>query len=388
MKDKKHSVLYVITQSEWGGAQRYVFDLATSIANDWDVSVAFGEQGTEGAFAKKLREEDVSCYSIPSLVRKLSFINDVSACYELMRLIMRIKPDVVHLNSSKVSIVGSAATFFASVSLWKRIRVVYTAHGWVFNEPLSIVKRYLYIFLEWKTAFFKDAIICVSDHDRAIALQKHIASRRKLVTIWNGIDLVSFKESEDVRRMFKKEYGIPEKGILIGSVGNLYRTKGFEYAIEAMRSLRTIRGEKAYLCIIGEGEKRPELEDRIREGDLEGVVFLAGSIPNASELLKGFDVYVSSSVKEGLSYTLIEALQAGLPIVATRVGGSAEVLGEGEAGVLIEPAKSDAIMTSVLRVFEEDGLRDTLGKNARKRAIYFIKERMVKETVSLYNSLF
>ncbi|MFA6389856.1 MAG: glycosyltransferase, partial [Patescibacteria group bacterium] len=354
-------ILYLITQSELGGAQSYIFDLAKNLKEEYEISVAFGlsrnrrgEPGEAGELAKALKSEEISAFFLPHLKRRICPRNDLWAYFEIKALIKKLEPDIIHLNSSKISILGSLA---ARAVKSKKTQIIYTAHGWVFNEPMSGIKKAFYKWAEKFTARYKDKIICVSEFDRQAALKEEIAPAEKLVTIHNGIGEINFLTKEDARQ----KLNLPPDSLVIGSIGNLYKTKGFEYFIEAAASLlksqlsgqtkaqagQTARSPLAFI-IIGEGGERKNLEALINKHHLEKQFILAGRISDASRLLKAFDVYVSSSVKEGLSYTLIEAVQAGLPIVATEVGGNPEVLA-GYSADLVEPGDSQALAEKISR---------------------------------------
>ncbi|RLC36545.1 hypothetical protein DRH27_05075, partial [Candidatus Falkowbacteria bacterium] len=315
--EQKKKILYLITQSELGGAQKYVMDLATNLGPDFETIVAFGEQGKQGELAKALKPTNIIYYTIPHLKRAISPWHDFLALIEIIKLINRLKPDIVHLNSSKISILGSLASFFYKLFTFNfSLLTIYTVHGWVFNEPERNALFYKYA--EKFTAIFKNKLICVSEYDRQLAIKEKIVQKKKLITIHNGIQSISLLSRDEARqKLFSTipNFQFPISNFVIGSIGNLYKTKGFEYLISAVKILIDV-GFNVKTIIIGEGKERPALENLIKKLKIEKYVFLAGRIKNAPRLLKTFDLYVCSSVKEGLSYTIIEAMQAGLPIVA------------------------------------------------------------------------
>ena len=157
MQAQKKKILYFITQSEYGGAQRYCFDLANNLKSDFEAAVALGEQGHSGKLTKLLAESKIKVFVVPHLKRNISPLNDVLALFKIIKLIKSFRPNIIHLNSSKISILGSIASLFISRPA---LRVVYTVHGWVFNEPLPLLLKWFYIFAEKTTAIFKHKIIC------------------------------------------------------------------------------------------------------------------------------------------------------------------------------------------------------------------------------------
>lgn len=375
----KKTILYLITQTEQGGAQKYVLNLAREIRAEFNVAVAGGEQGADGYLAKELKKINVPFFPLPHLKRDISPLYDFLALREISRLFRRLKPDLVHSNSSKVSILGSLAKIFSSA------RIIHTPHGWVFNEPLPLLKKMLYLSLEKITAPSKDKIICVAEYDRATALKYKVAPEKKLAVIHNGIETIDFLPKEEARNVLKISPVSDE--IIIGSIGNLYTNKGFNYLIEALKILND-SGWPAKALIIGEGEERPELEKLIAQKKLTGKVILAGQIEQASRLLKAFDLYVCSSVKEGLSYTIMEAMAAGLPIIATEVGGNPELIADEETGVLTEAANPKLLALKIKELWEDRAGREKFSARAQIKAReQFSLSATVEKTRRLYREL-
>ncbi|MDE1919633.1 MAG: glycosyltransferase [Patescibacteria group bacterium] len=307
MRNPRKKILFVITKSNWGGAQRYVYDLATALPKDqFDVGVAFGQPGL---LAKKLNEARITTYPITSLQRDVSLFADVRGFFELLRLFRIEKPDVVHLNSSKAAGVGALAARFAGVP-----RIIFTAHGWPFWEERDPFSRGLIYLFSWLTALLSHKVIVISNYDLSVA-KKMLFVGHKTVRIYNGIDFSSPLDSGDViRRSF------PKGARIAGTIGELTKNKNH---IQLLKQAR--KDPDLYVAIVGEGELRTWLEEKINEWGLLGRVKLFGFMP-AREVLRGFDTFVLPSLKEGLPYVLLEAEAAGLPIVANRVGGVGEIL--------------------------------------------------------------
>lgn len=381
----KKKILYLITQSELGGAQKYVFDLAVGLRDEFDCFVGYGEQGDDGEFAALFQKEQIPCFTIPGLQREISLFAEIKTLRQLIKLIRDIKPDILHLNSSKISILGSIAGKICKVP-----KIVYTAHGWVFNAPLPEETKRKYKKMESFTAKFKHKIICVSEFDRQIAIAEKICPEDKLVTIHNGIAEPTYLSKENALRELisqaeNEKFKITASDIIVGSVGNLYKNKGFEYLIQGIKIL-VDNGVNIKAIIIGEGEERRELENWIGQLRLERNVVLLGRINNASELLKAFDVYVCSSVKEGLSYTIIEAMFAGQKIIATDVGGNKELIANEKEGLIIASQSAEQIATAIVKTINTPSEAENFSHNAQGKAQqeFTIKE-MTKKTKEIYN---
>ncbi len=372
-------ILYLITQSELGGAQRYVFDLADNLKAEFEVAVAFGEQGDKGELAKKLAKNGIKCYTLPHLQRSLSPLNDFRAVKEIISLIKELKPNIVHLNSSKISILGSLASIFFKLQIKNcKLKIVYTAHGWVFHEPLFWPVKKFYYWAEKLAARAKDLIICVSEFDRQSALNSGLARSYQLATVHNGIAPIAFFEAPEAGNA---KHPLP----VIGTIGNLYRNKGYRHLIKAIDLL--IREEKieASLFIIGEGPEKLELIKLAEKLNLKNYVNFYGRVDAAYRILPSFDIYACSSVKEGLSYTIIEAMQAKLPIVATRVGGNPELIEDGVTGLLAMPASAPELAAKIKKLLKNKKLADKLGVAARTKALNeFSLQNMVNQTKKEY----
>ncbi len=303
----RRRLLFVITKSNWGGAQRYVYDLATALPKDeFEVQVAFGQPGR---LAEELKHAGIRTYPITALQRDVSIIADLKSFFELWRLFRTERPDIVHLNSSKAAGLGALAARIARVP-----RIIFTAHGWPFEEKRNPVSRICIYLLSWVTALLSHTVIVVSDYDLRIG-QKMLGVGHKMVRIYNGIAVhAPLASGEKIRAAF------PPGVRITGTIGELTRNKNQIALVEQAKDDPSL-----YVAIVGEGEERARLEAKIKEYGLEGRVKLFGFL-TAPEVLKGFDVFALPSLKEGLPYVLLEAKAAGIPIVANRVGGVGEIL--------------------------------------------------------------
>ncbi|MDD2657873.1 MAG: glycosyltransferase [Candidatus Pacebacteria bacterium] len=309
----KKKILFVITKSNWGGAQRYVYDLASGLPKEqFDVAVALGGTGradaSTGLLEERLSGAGVRTIFLASFTRDVYLLRDVKAFFELLNVIKKEKPDVLHLNSSKAGGLGALAGHITGVR-----RIIFTAHGFAHNEIRPLPQRALIWVASWFTILFAHRVIVLSNYELRRA--PVIFTRRKFVVVHNGIDLhMQFGSGEKIRNAF------PAGTRITGTIGELTRNKNQIALIEEAKN-----NSEMFIAIVGEGEERARLESKIREYGLENRVKLFGFMP-ASEVLRGFDVFTLPSLKEGLPYVLLEAKAAGLPIAANRVGGVGEIL--------------------------------------------------------------
>jgi len=319
-------ILHIITQGENGGAQKNVLDTVSALSHHGhDIFVMTGEQKNphDQWLFEKLKKQGFTNNKLSVcryLARDIHILRDIRALINLYRYIKKNKFDIVHLHSTKAGVLGAIAGKLAGS------RIVYTVHGFVFQEPMSVVKKLLYITIELCSSFFIDTYICVSEKDLEIGKKYTIIRKNRGVVIYNGIQedslLYTKEEARDKIMKLAHVNFTPQK--IIGAVANLYATKGIIYLIGAAELV--VRENPHYLFVVfGEGHLRHELQKEITERGLDNNFMLVGFVDNASALLSGLDTLVLPSVKEGLPYILIEASRARIPIIATRVGGVVEM---------------------------------------------------------------
>ena len=367
MTDGQHfKILFVITQGEWGGAQRYVFDLATNLGSE--TAVVIGEKHSE--LGTRLAKSGIKTFAAGHLRRDINPLHDLLAIFELKRIFQNIRPDIVHLNSSKAGVLGSIAAHLAGVP-----KVIFTAHGFAFLEPQPWIMKQIYYFAEWFACLFRDKIICVSEYDRQAAIKAKLCPAEKLVTIHNGIS---------PSPLSPRGRGQGE-GAVVGTIAHLYKTKGLNYLIDAAKILHSqFSIHHSEFRIIGDGPERNNLESLIANHNLESKIKLLGEQKKASEYLSKFDIFVLPSVKEGFPYAILEAMAAGLPIVAAPVGGIPEA--QGDAGILVPPKDSKALATAIQSLIDDPKRAKKMGLAAHERIKQFSFEKMLEETIKIYKT--
>jgi glycosyltransferase involved in cell wall biosynthesis len=391
---KMKKILYLITQSELGGTQRYVFDLASNLKDKYEIAVASGLNRQSDNLLAKCEEIGLKTHEFTYLIREISPKKDYLALLELLSYLKREKPDILHLNSTKAGCLGAVAAWLCKIQTGWKIKVVYTAHGWVFLEPLKNSKRLAYLWAEKIAGYFRDATIVLSQKECAEALKKRLAKPAKLFVIQNGINYEAmsfFIENKSVNILGNlTKINLTPEDLIIGTVANLYPTKGLEFLIDAARKVignnqSATSNRKIVFVVVGEGEERKNLEEMIKKNNLENNFFLVGTIPAAYKLLLAFDTIVVPSVKEGMPYAILEAMAAERAIIATDVGGIPEMIKNGESGIIVEPKNPDALAKQILDLCNNSLKRKALGEGAlRKLKENYGLQKMISETEKIY----
>lgn len=368
-------ILYVITKANWGGAQRYVYDLATA-ARDAGYEVAVAVGGT-GALTERLQEASIRVIRLP-LRQQRTFLLDLltfGPLFSLVRLFRTEHPDIVHVNSAKAGGLGALAARLSGVP-----RIIFTAHGWEFNASRSRLSKAGIRFFSWITLLLSHTVICVSN-----AVRRDVAwmpgTKKKFVLVYNGVTCESLLPRSEARRTLSPHTTVP---YWIGMLSELHPTKRVDDAIRAFAPIAARHPDTA-LFVMGEGAERARLEHRIRELHLEGRVVLLGQVKDAPRYLGAFDLFVHASQSEALALAVLEAGCAALPVVATRVGGIPEIIEDGLSGLLV-PAHDPAALTRAIETLYDDPEKArSLGEALRARVTRdFTKERVIRETLALY----
>lgn len=374
-------ILFVITQNEFGGSQRFLDTLVSHLPKDeYQILIATGKDG-DGKFLSHIYKHGFITKKLTHLVRRISPHHDLLAIFEFRNLIKHFQPEVLFLSSSKAGMIGSLAINWPYHL--PNLKVIYRIGGWAFNDPQPRWRKKLLIEIEKKTAKYKDVIVVNNKHDFDQAKRLGIKPHGSLELIYNGLDIseIDYLSRQEARL----KLGLPENGFVFGTIANFYPTKGLKYLIEAVKQLQETRDMKQVkFVIIGEGELRPKLELLIANYHLQDRVILLGRIDDARSYLKAFEAYVQPSVKEGFPWAILEAMGASLPIIATRVGAIPEVIQDGENGLMVAPSRPDQIADKLVELIANPDLRTTLGSNARETiSRVFSLDKMVNQIEQL-----
>lgn len=369
---RKRRILYVITKSSWGGAQRYVFDMAVGAQGaGYEVLVA---TGGEGELVERLAAEGINVRVLSKLKRDIDLFAEISTAFMLSKVIREFRPDVLHGNSSK----SGLAMFVARLLFVPRI--IFTSHGWAFNEDRPNWQKSIIWFFHFLTILFSHITICVSK-----AIQKDTEnmplSKKHTVVIHNGVEEHTLLSRKDARLMLAPHVSFP---LWIGTIAELHPTKQLPILIRAFAQIAEQHAD-AMLMIMGEGQERVALETLVRDLALEDRIRLRGHVAQAASYLCALDLFVLPSRSEALAYVLLEAGLAELPVIASNVGGIPEIIIENETGVLVPSGDVDALASSMNHLLSDPIERRRLASAHKERVVrHFRTKDMVERTLALY----
>lgn len=379
---EKKKLLFVITKSNWGGAQRYVYNLATSLPRDeFDVAVAAGGAGgfreASGLLARKSESAGLRFITIRHFMRNVWILPDILVFFELLALFRRERPDIAHLNSSKAGAIGGLAARITGIR-----KIIFTSHGLVYDEDRSVAWKVVVFIGSWLTFLLCTDVIVLSENNRARVAKLPLVGK-KVHLIHNGIPALTFETRGAARAELVRRSGGREFEICIGAIAELTPNKGLPTLIKAVANLP----EEAHALIIGEGSDREALQAQIERGGWGDRVCLLGFIEEAYRYLPAFDILALPSLKEGLPYVLLEAGQAGIPVIASNIPGVRDIITNEETGLLVPAQDADALAAGLTRLMREPELRVRLGNALQQKVSReFSIDQMVRKTVTCYRS--
>lgn len=383
MENNSHQpkkILYIITKSNFGGAQKYVYELATEMKKlGYEVAVACGGKGE---LVNKLHLADINTYEVKGFQRDISVFKEIKSLISLVKIIHKYQPDIVHLNSAKAGGLGAFTSRLLGVP-----KIIFTAHGWSFLEPKSNLWKTLAWLGSYLTSLLSHKIITVSHYD--FEHMKMLGTKNKTSIIHTAIAEQPLLPREEARKKLIGE-NITEQhrsNLWLVTVAELNRNKNHTTAIDAVAEYNSTHSNKIFYTIIGTGELQNTLKEQVNLKGLNDYILFLDYVENAKQYLLAFDIFLLPSKKEGLPYALLEAGLAGLPCIASQIGGIPEVISNNESGMLINPDNHMSIVESLTYLMNNPDKRMTFSYNlANSIKNDFNLEQMVKSTAKIYNS--
>ena len=378
MKDKI-KILHVITYLPIGGAQdNTLYTVELLDKEKYDISLCCNLDGELVERAKKI--EAVKLFDIPFLCRKVSPYRDIRAFLSLYKLFKKEDFTIIHTHSSKAGLLARLAAVLNKTPI-----VIHTIHGFAFNDFMNIFKKNFFIYLEKLLAKWTDVLITVSNLNKKKIIDLNIAEENKIKNIYSGIDLSLFtnKKNDD----FRKELNLQNNHLLLGSVGRLSDQKDPITMIEAF-GIISKPFPNAHLALVGDGELKGKILEKIDQLKLDGKVHLTGNKNNPWSVYHSMDLFIMSSIYEGLGRSITEALSCGVPVVCTDVEGVPEIVRDNITGILVPPKDANKLADGIIRTLNDMETAKKMAEEGRR----FVKDnfdvnKMVNDIDSLYNTL-
>lgn len=359
-------ILYIITLPSLGGAQSHVLELLKALGATWNVHLA---TSAEGPLTQAARRLHVPVHLLPSLARDISSRDDIAAIRECLLLIKSLQPTLVHAHSSKAGLVARIAARMA------RVPIVFTAHGWGFTPGTPILRRSMVWLCEALTAPLASAIICVSRHDQQLARRKLVCDTGRLFMVHNGIT--------DVAPLASPATDNPPRIIM---VARFSEPKDQQLLLRAFAAVHS--SCDARLVFVGNGSHLPHCKSLAQHLGVAGRVEFLGARTDVPHLLASASIFALTTRYEGLPICILEAMRAGLPVIASDVGGIGEEVEHGSTGILVPPNDMAATTKALQALIDDPSLRGRMGVAGRHKFLAeFTLDRMVAQTATIYSQI-
>ncbi|MFH1441771.1 MAG: glycosyltransferase family 4 protein [Candidatus Omnitrophota bacterium] len=372
------NILFVITKLELGGAQKHVLNLIDNLdKNKYKIFIFTAQKGL--LLSKHITRKEIIIRRSIFLDRPIHPIKDLLALIELYFFIKTNKITLIHTHSSKAGILGRLAAKLAKVKI-----IIHTVHGWSFNDFQHSITKKIYIYLEKAMAKFSHKIIVVSHHDKQTGLNNKIGEDNKYQVIRYGINFNEFNNKES---SFRTNNAIKDNELVVGTISCLKPQKCPQDFIKlAYLTLKLVPNIK--FILVGDGILLKKVHKEITRFKLEKNIILTGWRHDIPEILSSMDIFVLTSLWEGLPISVLEAMLMSKPVIATDTGGIKEVIKQTKTGFLVKPHDIKNMVEILIALLKNKELREAMGENAKNYLnTDFQLQNMIKANQELYDKL-
>lgn len=371
----------LVVEATLGGIRQHVCDIAFCLpADEYQLYLIYSEKRADDAWEKEKENlrarENIELIECPEMQRELG-VQDFAAYLHLKHIFNEIRPDIVHCHSSKAGIVGRMAAKVCKVPA-----ILYTPNAYAFQmADISFLKRSIYIAAErFLSRYATTMTINVSEGERQQAFVNRLDEPDKFTLIYNGVPDKKLPPKQELRHCL----GLPENAYYVGTTSRCAAQKDPMAFLDIAR--QTIeRDSEIQFLYIGDGDLLPQMRTWVAKQSLEGKIHLLGFRSDAPEMVGALDVYLSTALYEGLPYSMLEAMRAGVPIIATDVVGNSEIVQNGQNGFLFPLQDTAAAVELLLRqkgtnMVEHEMVRETFQQK-------FSLDAMMTKLESVYDGI-
>jgi glycosyltransferase involved in cell wall biosynthesis len=385
---EKVRVLRLVARLNMGGPALHVAHLTKGLEpRGYETTLAAGQIGRgEGSMSFVAEELGVEVHPIPQLQRDISPFYDAESVTSIVRLIRRLRPQILHTHTAKAGAIGRFAALASGAA--RPPIVVHTFHGHVLRGYFDPVRTAMFRTIERRLARSTTRLVAVSPEVRDDLVALGVAAPERFSVIRLGIPLDErVASSDESRSRLRALFGVPEERFVVGWIGRMTAIKRVEDVLLAFGELRA-RGVDATLCLVGDGPDREGIEQRAHELGLARHILSVGYQRDVGPYYAFVDALLLTSANEGTPVVAIEALAARRPVVATRVGGVPDVVDDGVDGLLVPVGDVSGMAEALERLARNPALRARMGEAGSERVVpRYRVERLVDDVDALYREL-
>lgn len=376
MKQEKMKIVHILQSA--GGVAEYLKDFLNYInpINYENIVIASNDYREKEEIIHKAKK-----IFFLEMVREIAIKKDLKAVKEIRKILKKEKPDIVYLHSSKAGALGRIALLFN-----RKIKIVYNAHGWYFNADIG-KKKVLYQIIEKILAYRANKIIAISKSEYDSALEKHITSKNKLILIENGIDIERYKDYEIYRENTRKQYKIEKDAVVVGIVGRISEQKDPLTTIRAAVKMIN-KNKKIYFMFVGNGNLEEKVRQYAKEQKIDSNIIITGWVNNVKPYISAFDIALLPSKWEGFGLAILEYMICKKPIIATKVGGIANILNKEDSAFFIEKEDDSKIVNHINYIINhKKEILELVEKNYQDCSNRFSIQRVVDSHEQVFKEL-
>lgn len=384
-------ILHIITRLDMGGSAQNTLLTCRELAGKYRTVLVHGLARESGLTAAEEAEiaaaktdavcRGVKLIPVAPLVRRIRPLADLRALLALIWHLWVERPDIVHTHTSKAGILGRLAARLVGIP-----HVVHTPHGHVFHGHFGRLTAGVFLAIERFFSAFTDKLVAISAGERGDYVGLKVAAAGDVVTIHSGVDVDSFSAGSRDPVAKKRSLGLDPRRPLVGFVGWLLPIKGPMHLLNAMARVWG-KHPDAVLVMVGKGELEAKLRQRVAAMNADDRVKFLGWREDVREVMPLFDVFVLPSLNEGMGRVLVEAMAAGVPVVASRTGGIPDLVRDGETGILVAPMDEAGLAEGLSRLLADSAQARRMGARGRLRCREFSLASMVEKLDTLYLDL-
>ena len=380
-------VLFIITRLAAGGAPSMMLAMLEALQNEgYDVHLLTGVTSeSERDILAEVEKSSINVTVVNELQRDINPIKDLTALFKIRSFIKENNFDIIHTHTAKAGFIGRQAARLAKAKI-----IIHSTHGHVFFGYFNSLITNFYIFLEKMAAKWTDIIITLTEKEIKEHLELGIGHAAQFKCVYNGIDIANYTKAID-RAEERLKLNIAPNAIVLTTVGRLVSIKGQVYLLEAVsKTVDYFRSrDKDFRClIIGEGELKGSLEEKVQEFGISENVHFLGHQSDVSPYLQLSDIFVLPSLNEGFGLVIIEAMAAGLPIIASNVGGIPEIVDDGTEGLLVPSEDANKLAEAIIKIADNTELISKMSFACKRKVeANFSIANMHKATTDLYQSI-
>jgi glycosyltransferase involved in cell wall biosynthesis len=384
-------ILHIITRLDIGGSAQNTLLTCTRLSRKYEMVLVHGrslesnmteaEQQVIRRNIERARKQGVRFICLSSLIRRINPVKDLWTLFSLFWILFREKPAIVHTHTSKAGLLGRLAAKMVGVPV-----IIHTAHGHVFYGHFGRWASRFFLWIEKIFAHFTDRLIALTEGEREDYIVLSVAPHEKITTIHSGVDIDGYL-SDQVDVMEKKHsLGLPSRDLVVGFVGWLLPVKGPLYLLRAMAEVWKVCPDIT-LVFAGKGDLDVELRGEALQIGANGRVKFLGWRDDIDEIMPVLDIFVLPSLNEGMGRVLVEAMAAGKPVIASRVGGIPDLVKNEKTGLLVPPRDVPALADAILRLVNNPDKRRRMGGTGRIFCRRFSLTEMIDKIDKLYDEL-